>query len=174
MDSSIQANPNTLPQTIDASDICNSHATSSIGTRVAPGDTGADPFPTIQRGKTWPLHGFVNEATEGYNGPVTERWANGEEQLESPWARKIILSFGKCHATLPSEWLLTGLFNAQMVAVFEVIRVSSFFRLSCAKSRRSRHQTINTGPLFARVTPILGTWSTATTQHFIHATTSTI
>jgi hypothetical protein len=102
MDSGIQANSNTLPQTIDTSDICNSHATSSIGTgadKVAPGDAGADPFSTIQRGKTWPLHGFVNEATEGYNGPVTDRWANGEEQLQSPWARKIILSFGKCHAT---------------------------------------------------------------------------
>jgi hypothetical protein len=101
MDSGIQANSNTLPQTIDTSDICNSHATSSIGTganKGAPRDVGADPFSTIQRGTTWPLHGFVNKATEGYNGPITERWANGEEQLESPWARKIILSFGKCHA----------------------------------------------------------------------------
>jgi hypothetical protein len=104
MNSGIQANPNTLLQTIDTSDTCNPNATSSIGTgadKVAPGDAGADPFSTLQRGKTWPLHGFVNEATEGYNGPVTDRWANGEEHLESPWARKIILSFGKCYA-IPS------------------------------------------------------------------------
>jgi hypothetical protein len=91
MNSGIQANSNTLPQTIDTSYICNSNATSSIG-------TGPDPFSTVQRGRTWPLHGFVNEATEGYNGPITDRWANGEEHLQSPWARKIILSFGKCHA----------------------------------------------------------------------------
>ena len=101
MGSGIQANSNTLPQTIDTGDICNSHATSNIGTEAdqpAPGNAGTDPFSTIQRGTTWPLHGFVNEATEGYNGPVTDRWANGEEQLQSPWARKIILSFGKCRA----------------------------------------------------------------------------
>ena len=104
MHSGIQANPNTLPQTIGTSDIRNPNATSSIGTgagRAAPGDAGANPFSTLQRGKTWPLHGFVNEATEGYNGPVTDRWANGEEHLESPWARKIILSFGKYHANPP-------------------------------------------------------------------------
>jgi hypothetical protein len=91
MNSSIQANSNTLLQAIDTSDIRNTDATSSI-------DAGADPFSTLQRGKTWPLHGFVDEATEGYNGPVTDRWANGEEQSQSPWARKIILSFGKSHA----------------------------------------------------------------------------
>jgi hypothetical protein len=91
MNSSIQANSNTSPQTIEASEIRNSDARSS-------NDAGADPFSTLQRGKTWPLHGFVDEATEGYNGPVTDRWANGEEQSRSPWARKIILSFGKSHA----------------------------------------------------------------------------
>jgi hypothetical protein len=91
MNSSTQANSNTLPQTIDASEIRNSDATSSIG-------AGADPFSTLQSRKTWPLHGFVDEATEGYDGPVTDRWANGEEQPRSPWARKIILSFGKSHA----------------------------------------------------------------------------
>jgi hypothetical protein len=101
MNSGIQANSNTLPQTINTSDICNSNATSSIRTgidEVATGDAEADPFPTIQRENTWPLHGFVNKATEGYNGPVTGRRANGEEHLQSPWARKIVLSFGKCHA----------------------------------------------------------------------------
>lgn len=95
----IQANSNTSRQPNDTDDTSYDHAISSTGSAAvaAPENAGAGPSVILQRGTTWPLHGFVNEATEGHDGPVTNPRANGEEHLESPWARKLILSFGECY-----------------------------------------------------------------------------
>lgn len=98
--SNIQTNSNTSRQPNDIDDTSYDRTISSAGSGApvaAPQDAEAGPSANIQRGTTWPLHGFVNEATEGYDGPVTNPRANGEEHLESPWARKLILSFGKFH-----------------------------------------------------------------------------
>jgi hypothetical protein len=98
--SNIQTDSNTLRQPNDTNDTSYDRAISGAGSGAAvaaPEGAEAGPSVNVQRGTTWPLHGFVNEATEGYDGPVTNPRANGEEHLESPWARKLILSFGECH-----------------------------------------------------------------------------
>ncbi len=83
----------TAPQ-VDKKKVTKSVGGASANSTLPDTEAEAGPSGPINRGKTWPLQGFTHEASGTIDGPDIFDWANGEDNINSSWARKIILSFG--------------------------------------------------------------------------------